>query len=145
MQYTVRSFFAIVSLAAAGCLVGIYYHLDRQPMQLKPYTMESRDRALRGRQCVLVTIYGNWDANTADPLRWYSHDVTRRIRRRNRLAMDADWSGHAAHVTTLMNELGLTTVPALAFYDPADPGNPTVISDSADEKQVLTVIDACCR
>lgn len=145
MRYAIRSMFAILSLAAVGCLAMRYYYLDRQPLQLKPYSKESRDEALRNGQCILVTIYGNWDLHTADPLRWLSHDVTRRIRSRNMLAMDADWTNHASHVTALMKEHNVTTVPALVMYAPADPDKPTVIRNFPDENHVLSVIDACCR
>ena len=145
MRYAIQSMFTIVSLAAVGCLAMCYDYLDRQPLLLKPYSMELRDEALKKGQCVLVTIYGNWDIKTADPLRWLSHDVTRRIRRRSMLAMEADWTNHASHVTALMKELDVTTVPALALYAPTAPDKPTVISNLPDENRVLNVIDACCR
>jgi thiol:disulfide interchange protein len=136
--------FAIVALTAIGSLA-IRIHLDRLPLQIMPYSTKSRDDALNNGQCVLVTIYGNWAVDTADPLRLLSRDVTLRIRRRNILVMSADWTDHASHVTALMNELDVKTVPVLAFNDPGARDKPTIIFNFPDEKHVLSVIDACCR
>lgn len=114
-------------------------------VELKPYTMASRDDALKNGQCVLVSIYGNWDANTANALRWLSDDVTLQIRRRNMLAMSGDWSNHKNHVTALMKELDVKSVPVLVVFDPKKPNTPTVLNNLPDEKQVLGVSDSCCR
>jgi len=144
MRFTVQATFVIIALAATGSLA-IRKYLDKLPLQLMPYSMASRDAALEDGQCVLVTIYGNWDVNTADALRWLSRDVTLRIRRQNIVAMSADWSKHETHVTALMNELDVKSVPVLAFYAPENPDRPTVISNLPGENQVLSVIDKCCR
>jgi thiol:disulfide interchange protein len=144
MQFTVKTILAIIALAAVGSLA-VRNYLDRLPLELEPYSMNARNGALKNGQCVLVTIYGNWDPNTTDNLRRLSHDVNRRIRRRNMLPLAADWTNHASHITALMKEVGVNSVPVLAFYDPRNPTKPTVVRDFPDEVEVLAIIDSCCN
>ncbi len=144
MRFSLKSILALVSIASLGSIVARAY-LDAMPLKLTPYTKVARDSALSAGRCVVVTIYANWDSNTVDRLNLLSRDVTKRIRGKDMLAMDADWTQNSASTSVLMQELGISTVPALVFYNPKAPKNPTVILDIPSEIDVLNAIEASCK
>ncbi|MFN5275366.1 MAG: hypothetical protein ACK5E3_19360 [Planctomycetota bacterium] len=143
MNLSLKSVFILV-LVAAVISLGLRFYKNSQPLAFTPYSSDLRDDALENGQCVLVTLYANWDLNSSDPIRWLSHDVTIRARARNMLPLCADWTHHAPQVTALMDELNIKSVPAIAIYDPRYPSTPKVIEGLATDRATLDAIASCC-
>lgn len=144
LHYRTRTLVVALFVAAMGSLV-VRDYLDRQPLAYEDYSPEKLQQHLREGRCVLVTVYANWDTNTANSLRWLSHDVTRKIRSRNMVAMSADWTNMSGSVRKLMDQLDLESVPVLVIYSPKNRGAPLTIKDMPSETAVFNAIDLCCR
>lgn len=139
MRFRLRTLLVLLLFASIGS-VFLRSLIVHRAIQLQPYSARSLELALGEGRPVLVSIGADWSAASLLNTDRISNEMGYWLRRDNFLALQADWTNRTPAVDGLMQDLGVTTTPAVALFFPSRK-DPIVFSGETRRDTLLDVID----
>lgn len=141
MQFRLVKLFMVIGIAALISL-GLRYRYLNRPVSFEPYSAQRLSERLKAGDAVIVVINANWSLSSEFQRDYISQELGRPLRRHRVATLEADWTTRSRETQSLMEQLGITRLPATALFTPASPDSPTVYRVPIDEDKLLSSIEA---
>lgn len=133
---TLMLFILIVALATPR----IYDWFQQRPVELGGYSNTELARQLSKDRPVLVLFHASWNLQSQAQLSANSDRIWSIVRDNTMSVMNADCSTKGSQGERLMQQVGISKLPAFAIYSPSDSRNPTVVSELANESNLRSAL-----
>lgn len=144
MKFRLRTLLLLVFVASLLSLL-LRSRIVNRPIRFQSYSSQSLEKNLDEGRPVLVSIGADWCLSGAVNRDMISGKMGYPMRKNRVVALEADWTKPSQEVQTLMEELGVQTVPAIAIFTPATRKNPTIMTDLVDQERILHAIEQTNR
>lgn len=140
MKFKLRTVFLLFILAALLSL-GLRYRIVHRPLKFQAYSAQQLQESLAKGRVVLVSIGADWSANSAVQTKIIADDLGYSVRRKGVVALKADWTKQTPEVQSLMADLGVKSVPAVAIFYPSKAKKPVLVTDLDPRTRILEEIE----
>ncbi len=129
---TLMLLFVLVALVAPV----LYDQFQQRRVESVGFSKAELARRLSGDQPILVLFHARWNSQSDNQLSAASDTIWHIVRDNSISVLDADCTTKGSPGDRLMQQIGITRLPAFALYSPSDPLSPIIHDQLASESNL---------